>query len=188
MENTSIFLNLSESEMLALCKRLLNLEPARRDCTVERDDGIDIDEWLTVRARAWYAALLSSGPVAWLPVEDLKNDVTATNTDGVVTAVYPTRCARPIEWKLGGWQCSVTRFVHPDDDIARLQHNPWTRGRCCHPVAVDHGNRLLLYSIDPDATPVVDMARCVATPVNGHFVFGHAAIPDLQKFLADQQP
>ena len=180
-------LNLNESEMLALCKRVMNLEPCRRDCVVEREDGIDIDEWIMMRASSWYARLLMDGPLAWLPTQDIKDTVAVTNCgNGVVMAVYPSVFVRPVEWQLEGWHHSVSHFALPDDTIDMLQHNPWTRGGACNPVAVDHGNWMLLYSIDPQATPVLKMARCVTYPGTDRFVFHHAAIPTLEEALKQE--
>ena len=50
MENTNQFLHLNASEMLALWKKELRLEPVVRDCIVERDDGIDIDALLELHS------------------------------------------------------------------------------------------------------------------------------------------
>ena len=36
-----------------------------------RDDGIDLDAWLALRLEQWYAQLLMTAPVEWLPVEDV---------------------------------------------------------------------------------------------------------------------
>lgn len=177
-------LNLSESEMLALCKRVMKLEPARRDCSVERDDGIDIDAWIMVRARSWYARLLAEAPAEWLPVEDVKDEIMLAGCgDGVVKATVAARCVRPVEWRLQGWHNSVTAFASPDDAVAVLQRNPWTRGGTHSPVAVDHGGWLMLYSVAPGATPSLEMARCVVIPAGGHFVFHQAAIPSLEEAL-----
>ena len=44
MENTSQFMELSESEMLDLWKTMMQLQPAHYGCAIERTDGIDIDE------------------------------------------------------------------------------------------------------------------------------------------------
>ena len=46
MENLNQFYNLTESEMLSLWKQVMRLETPRRDCTVEWDDGIDLDALL----------------------------------------------------------------------------------------------------------------------------------------------
>jgi hypothetical protein len=177
MENMSQLRTLSESKMLALWKQIMHLDAVRHECTVERDDGIDIDALLLTHISQWYAHLLATTPVEWLPVDDVKADVTMTaDSSGVVTAIVPARCVRPVEWKLSGWQCSVTRFLNPDDDEARLQHDTWLRAGKCHPAVVDCSNRLLLYSIDTDATPVLDIARCVVRPADGSYIFHNEAI------------
>lgn len=170
--------------MLDLCKQVMNLQPTRRDCIVEREDGIDIDAWIMERARSWYARLLMDAPVTWLPVEDIKNDVVAINCgDGVVKAVYPQQFVRPVEWKLEGWHHPVSQFALPGDEVDNLQHNPWTRGGLCQPVAVDHGGWMMLYSIGAQAVPVIEMARCVVLPAGNMFVFHRAALSSLTEAL-----
>ncbi|MCQ2288870.1 MAG: hypothetical protein MJZ74_07200 [Muribaculaceae bacterium] len=185
MDNNVLFYDLSENEMLALCKRVMKLEPVRRECAVEREDGIDMDAWIMMRARSWYARLLQEGPLEWLPVEDLKDEVTVTNcSNGVVKAMLPPCCIRPVEWRLEGWHHSVSTFAAAGDRVDLLQRNPWTRGGACQPVAVDHGNCLMLYSVARDATPAVVMARCV-TCRPARFAFHQAALPSLEAALAD---
>ena len=180
MENINQMMNLSEQEMLALYKTMTHLTTVRRDCIVERDDGIDLDAWLTLRLQQWYAQLLLTAPVEWLPVEDVKNDVQLTmDASGVVTATIPSRCVRPVEWRLDRWHCSVTTFLRPDDPQARLQLNPWTRGGACRPKAIDHGDRLLLYSGKSDSVPQLTVARCVVRPADGHFCFHATALSTL---------
>ena len=179
MNNANELLNLSESEMLSLWRRVMKLDPVRRECIVERDDGIDIDALLLIHLRQWYASLLRTAPMAWLPVDDVSAEVALTADGGVVTALLPERCVRPVEWQLAGWTCSVTTFHAPDSDIAAAQLNPWTRGGVCQPVAVAHDNRLLLYAIPDGTTPVLTMARCVAAPGNGRYALHHDALATL---------
>ena len=73
MENTSQFMELSESEMLDLWKTMMQLQPAHYGCAIERTDGIDIDELLLIHIRKWYASLLLSAPDGIVPVEDVKD-------------------------------------------------------------------------------------------------------------------
>ena len=180
MENSNLFFDLSEQEMLALYKTMTHLTEVRRDCVVERDDGIDLDAWLTLLLQQWYAELLTTAPVEWLPVEDVSADVTVT-TDGhgVVTATVPPQCVRPVEWRLEGWHTSVTSFMSPQDPLVKLQLNPWTRGNACRPAAIDHGDHLVLYSVPPESVPVVTLARCVVRPADGHYRFHQAALSTL---------
>lgn len=180
METTHLFFDLSEQEMLALYKTMTHLTEVRRDCVVERDDGIDLDGWLTLRLQQWYAELLTTAPVEWLPVEDVRADVTmSVDTCGVVTATVPPQCVRPVEWRLEGWNTSVTHFMSPQDPLVRLQLNPWTRGNACHPAATDHGDHLVLYSVPPESVPALAMARCVVCPANGRYRFHQSALATL---------
>ena len=89
--NDNMMFNLDEEEMLELWKTRLRLLPARRDCTIERDDGIDIDQVLLLDIKEWYAWLLWHGDASLLPVEDLSGDVSPQIDDeGVVTVLLPS--------------------------------------------------------------------------------------------------
>ena len=176
MENTSQFMELSESEMLDLWKTMMQLQPAHYGCTIERTDGIDIDELLLIHIRKWYASLLLSAPDGIVPVEDVKDLLSVMVADnGVVTVMVPPECVRPVEWKLKAWQKSVTLFLQPNVPEAAYLHNEWTRPGVCDPAAVDYGNRILLFTLPDGELPIFDMARCVVRPTNGKYIF-HASV------------
>lgn len=169
-------MELSESEMLDLWKTMMQLQPAHYGCTIERTDGIDIDELLLIHIRKWYASLLLSAPDGIVPVEDVKDRLSVMVADnGVVTAMVPPECVRPVEWKLKAWQKSVTLFLQPNVPEAAYLHNEWTRPGVCDPAAVDYGNRILLFTHPDGELPIFDMARCVVRPTNGKYVF-HASV------------
>lgn len=169
-------MELSESEMLDLWKTMMLLQPAHYGCDIERTDGIDIDELLLIHIRKWYASLLLSAPDGIVPVEDVKDRLSVMVADnGVVTAMVPPECVRPVEWKLKAWQKSVTLFLQPNVPEAAYLHNEWTRPGVCDPAAVDYGNRILLFTLPDGELPIFDMARCVVRPTNGKYVF-HASV------------
>lgn len=177
MENTSQFMELSESEMLDLWKTMMQLQPAHYGCTIERTDGIDIDELLLIHIRKWYASLLLSAPDGIVPVEDVKDRLSVMVADnGVVTAMVPPECVRPVEWKLKAWQKSVTLFLQPNVPEAAYLHNEWTRPGICDPAAVDYGNRILLFTLPDGELPIFDMAHCVVRPTNGKYIFHASAL------------
>ena len=174
-------MELSESEMLDLWKTMMQLQPAHYGCTIERTDGIDIDELLLIHIRKWYASLLLSAPDGIVPVEDVKDRLSVMVADnGVVTAMVPPECVRPVEWKLKAWQKSVTLFLQPNVPEAAYLHNEWTRPGVCDPAAVDYGNRILLFTLPDGELPIFDMARCVVRPTNGKYVF-HASVLESQQ-------
>ena len=181
MENTSQFMELSESEMLDLWKTMMQLQPAHYGCTIERTDGIDIDKLLLIHIRKWYASLLLSAPDGIVPVEDVKDRLSVMVADnGVVTAMVPPECVRPVEWKLKAWQKSVTLFLQPNVPEAAYLHNEWTRPGVCDPAAVDYGNRILLFTLPDGELPIFDMARCVVRPTNGKYIFHTSVLESLR--------
>lgn len=162
--------------MLDLWKTMMQLQPAHYGCTIERTDGIDIDKLLLIHIRKWYASLLLSAPDGIVPVEDVKDRLSVMVADnGVVTAMVPPECVRPVEWKLKAWQKSVTLFLQPNVPEAAYLHNEWTRPGVCDPAAVDYGNRILLFTLPDGELPIFDMARCVVRPTNGKYIF-HASV------------
>ena len=177
MENTNQFLHLSESEMLNIWKNLLGLEPHLCGCTIEREDGANVDARLITRMRQWYASLLLSAPENLLPVEDVKDELALMVADnGVVTAIVPPQCVRPVEWKLAPWKKSVTLFLQPGAPETAYLHNEWTRPGIHHPAAVDFGNRILLFSLPDGELPIMDMARCVVRPADGTYKLHSSAL------------
>lgn len=174
-------MELSEIEMLDLWKTMMQLQPAHYGCTIERIDGIDIDELLLIHIRKWYASLLLSAPDGIVPVEDVKDRLSVMVADnGVVTAMVPPECVRPVEWKLKAWQKSVTLFLQPHVPEAAYLHNEWTRPGVCDPAAVDYGNRILLFTLPDGELPIFDMARCVVRPTNGKYIFHTSVLESLR--------
>lgn len=173
----NLFYDLSEGEMLALWKRVHRLEDLRRECVIERVDGINLDAYLTERMRQWYSQLLLTAPVEWLPVEDLREEVTLSveSAGGYVVAKLPSRCVRVLEVRLSGWRTGVCRMSPPESEAALRQRTPWLRAGVADPVVVDHGDHLLLYGIG-EGEPSLASARCVAVPAGGRYRFAAAAL------------
>ena len=170
MENHNQFYNLTESEMLDLWKQVMRLETPRRDCTVEWDDGIDLDALLLTHIKQWYAHQLNNAPVELLPIENLANQVPITTRDGIAIATVPQQCVRPVEWKLTEWQRSVTQFLDPCSHEAMIQLNKWTRGQSHNPAILDYGFQMLMMSTST-SNPQLELARCVVRPSDGSYQF-----------------
>lgn len=169
MENNNQFYNLTESEMLDLWKQVMHLDTPRRDCTVEWDDGINMDALIMTHIKQWYAQLLATAPPQLLPIEDVKNQISLSTCNGMIVATVPETCVRPVEWLLAGWQHSITEFLAPSSHEATLQLNPWTRGGECNPAIIDYGNKLVMTI--GSSTPKLELARCVVRPSDGTYRF-----------------
>lgn len=173
----TMMLNLTEQEMLDMWKLRIGLTQARRDCTVEREDGIDVDALLLSDIRQWYAHTLASAPTHLLPVEDVAGSVFADiATDGSITVELPDNCVRPLCWHVEGWECDVTTFHSPDSLIAMQQSVKWLRGNEARPIAVLHDSVLKLYSVTPGFGGDIDKALCVVRPADGSYQFGSELI------------
>lgn len=186
MENQNQFYNLKQNEMLDLWKQVMHLDTPRRDCSVEWDDGIDLDALLLTHIKQWYAHQLSNAPVNMLPIENLASQVPINTRDGIAVATVPVQCVRPVEWKLAEWHRSVTEFLDPCSHEAMVQLNEWTRGGACNPAIIDYGFQMLLIST-ATANPQLELARCVVRPADGSYRF-HAqllsTIPEWQQSLS----
>ena len=179
-QDNPLFYNLTSEEMLEMVKRQNLLSPQRRDCVLERDDGIDMDDYLQERIDRWYAEQLLTADTALLPLEDVKQDVTlSVSDDGVVSATLPPHVVRPVEFKLAGWGRAVTRFLRHDDPACALQHNPFTRGRSDAPAAIDYGDHLSLFSATSGGSALT-RALCVVHPASGNYVFHRSLLPLLE--------
>ncbi|MBR6490546.1 MAG: hypothetical protein IKT03_08445 [Muribaculaceae bacterium] len=181
MGNRNQFYNLTESEMLDLWKQVMHLETPRRDCTVEWDDGIDLDALLLTHIKQWYAHQLNNAPIQLLPIEDLATQVSLTTRDGIVVATVPDQSVRPVEWKLAEWKRSVTEFLDPFSHEAMLQLNEWTRGGACNPAIIDYGFQMLMMS-STNSTPQLERARCVVRPSDGSYQFHSVLLSTIPKW------
>ena len=174
---------MSEKEMVAMWRQMMNLDVPRSDCQVERADGIDLDGLLLANVRLWYEHQLLTASPDVLPVEDVSAEAVAeADSSGVVTLTLPARCVRLLEVQMQGWQCSATRLLNPDNAEALLQSSPWLRGGREQPVAVRHADRVVLYGITPGAEPVVQRALAVVRPAAGQIVIGRDALSTMPRF------
>ena len=176
-------MTMSEKEMVAMWRQMMNLDVPRSDCQVERADGIDLDALLLTNVRLWYEHQLLTASPDVLPVEDVSGEtVAAADDDGVVTLTLPRRCIRLREVQMQGWKRSATRLLEPDSAEAQMQSSPWLRGGCEQPVVVRHADRVVLYGITPGAEPVVQRALAVVRPAAGQIVIGRDALSTMPRF------
>ena len=172
-------LTLTPTQMLAMVKRQLLLQPLQHDCTIERADGLDIDSFLLERIEQWYRNLLLTADTRLLPVDDVRNETSLSrNADNSITALIPARVVRPVEVQLASWSKPVTAFLKPDDDAARFQFNTFLRGRTDNPAVIDFHNRWLLFSANNGDNSLLT-ARAVVRPDNGLYIFDSAVKIDI---------
>ncbi len=176
MINVNLFYNLDGQGILNLWKQVLLLDTPRRDCSVEWDDGIDLDSYLMTYINQWYDHMLTTAKADLLPIEDVKDNVVLNAVEGMIEAVMPKHCIRPVEMRLHGWKRSVTEFLQPGSHEANVQLNEWTRGGIYMPAVIDYGDRLVMTRAGSSSLRL-DVARCVARPADGSFKF-HGSLLD----------
>ena len=108
---------LSQSEMLALWRRNLGLEPRRTDCSITAYEGIDIDDIILRQMRRWYLNLLDTLDPHLIPTADVAARAAISPRQGGGCEVKPpVGVRRPLTVKLRGWQfhAPVLRNVSPE--------------------------------------------------------------------------
>lgn len=166
----------SLEEMLEEWKTRKMLLTGRRDCTVERDDGIDLDAVLTREIEAAYDCLLREAPAEWLPVNDIAENCSVEIADDLTAVMHlPVNCYRVVEVKLPSWKHAVSHIVSPDSETARQQQNEWLRGGVNAPVCVAGNRRLYLYSAGSHDELRAERVLAVEPPEKGWYAFADAA-------------
>ena len=174
-------LRLTADEMLAEWKLRHGFTIGRRECAVERDDGIDLDAGLRCDIDVWYESLLANAPAEWLPVYDIAGECRLeVNSDLSARLLLPASCRRVLEVKLSEWLRAVRVFEAPDSPRARLQQYPWTRGGIECPVCVSAHRSLLLYSA-ASASATAERVLAICAPEDGSYVFSPIAWASLSE-------
>ncbi len=175
MECNHTMLILTEDEMLNLWKLKKLMIPTRRDCAIERDDGIDIDQLLLLDIRGWYAALLAKGEAYLLPTADLSEHIVLTPINGNTSKfILPSNCCRPLELKLSTWNQSVFDFHAPNSFIAKSQRNEYMRAGEAYPICVQNDDEIIVSGYTPNDT--ITLMKCVIRPENNKYIFAESCL------------
>lgn len=168
MENSKI-LRFTEKEMIEEWKLRKRLVGGERECSVERDDAVDVDAILLREINAWYERLLAEAPVECLPVRDIAQEVEMTvGADCVAEIRLPDCCVRPLSLKLPGWSAAVSRFVTPTSAEAERQRHPFLRRGVQRPVCVGERGRITAYCTLPSAVRP-ELLEAVCRPSAGSY-------------------
>lgn len=182
-------ITLSEDETVALWRKILNFDISRRECSVERDDGINLDELLKVHIRQWYAHLLSTAPAGWVPTSDVSSLAQVNvDKDGVATVILPEHCVRVLEIQMSGWHRPICEFLSPTCRESKMQISEWLRGGTENPVAVAYSDRLILYSVDTATQASILRLYAVIRPYQDTYTFSHEAMSTIPQFATSLIP
>ncbi|MDD6777656.1 MAG: hypothetical protein PUD91_01285 [Bacteroidales bacterium] len=180
MKCEAMMMSVTEKEMIDLWKLKCGYTTPRRDCYLERDDDVELDELLVVQLRAWYAGLLLTAPPHLLPVEDVSTDCTvAVEGTGAAVVTLPERCVRPLAVRISGWESDATEFHSEGSAAHKRQSVEWLRGTLQHPVAIAGERELRLYPVPDGVRPTVLKARCVVRPKDGSYSFATSLLDTL---------
>lgn len=173
----------SESEMLDYWKTRLHINPARRDCSIENDDGTDLDNFLIQQIRLWYANILTTAHPSQLPQKDLANTITMLVSNSLVARIkIPEEAIQPVLLKLSSWENPVSQFYSPDSFMATLQYDEFTRGRQKSPVAIILPNEIIMYSAK---TQLDFLGQAIFTirPTQGTYILAESLLSTIPESL-----
>lgn len=171
-----MMVRLSRDEMLREWKRRKGMVPVGTSTMqVARRDSDTVDDMLLAEIDDWYAHLLATEPVFFLPQRNFADEAKVTDMgDGCVEVELPAECVRVVSVKMSGWKRDARIVKDCDCARARMQANRYVSGKCCDPVAVVCGRRLRLYSRCGDGG-LVDLT-CVAAPADGSYELERGAL------------
>lgn len=130
---------LTKTEMLELRRVAGGLGHVRSDCSIERTDGLEVDEILLADTRKWYLDLLDTGDLRHLAPEDIGASVLLTTMYDFAGAVLtlPGNCRRVISVTMDNWRRPAPVLPASGFDmVSALQMNPYTAAAEETPVAV----------------------------------------------------
>lgn len=176
----------TKEEMVRWKRKALGLDAADAGCTVERVDGVDLDEVLALKLRQQYLRLLDEGdyrllePVDVAGMDGLKSDGIH---EGMVTLSLPAGVRRVLSVKLREWSVAAKPLRgHEAAEALRAQGNPYTRATVSRPVALFGGDgRLMAGPVPPvfgDDTGVESLL-CAYDFGPGLYVLDEAALGEM---------
>lgn len=167
--NSEKIVTMTEQEMLNYWKTKLRLNPVRKGCIIEREDGIDLDEVIIQRMREWYANILATAPWDKLPIKDLTDSLNYTISPNLVVRVeLPQHVIEPIEWKMESWKRASTTFYQPDCYMSSLQYNFYSRGRSAKPIMIRLTQHVIIYTAAHSSDTII-RALCTVRPTDGTY-------------------
>lgn len=170
--------------MIARVRSLAAYDSPRADCSIEFNDGIDVDNIIAARVRAWYLALLDEAPENHLAPENFAERADIVSDGGYTFITPPALCRRIFSIKLAGWKRPVD--VLPAEmaaDTVRRQLNPYLAASPDEPVAVccpgaEAGTapRLMVWP----ASDTVELLTAVSDPGPEKYILDESALAGLE--------
>lgn len=101
-----MMVRLSRDEMLREWKRRKGMIPVGTSTMqVSRRDSDTVDDMLLAEIDDWYAHLLATEPVMFLPQRNFANDVEVRDMeDGCVEVELPPECVRVVSVRMSCWK------------------------------------------------------------------------------------
>lgn len=135
------------SQMVSVWRQRAGLMPARTDCSIEAEDGIDIDALLQAEIRKWQLRMLDTADPAMLGITDIAaRCVVGTDLRGRHYIILPDDCRRVVSVRMASWLRPVTP-MSPEQSLRRMQlaANPYGAPGPAGPLAVAYPGRLDIF-------------------------------------------
>ena len=169
-------LTLSKSEILAIFRREIGLDPRRTDCSITVREGLDVDDILLRHIRRWYLNLLDSAPPELLPTGDVasKSGLTLRPDSPWGSVALPQEARRPLRIKLKGW-VNDAAVTSPDKAAASVSRmaSPFGKPGNYEPLAVAEGHTILVCP----PSGIVESLTAIIDPGEDTYILDESLLP-----------
>lgn len=174
-----MIITLSDTQMLGKWRRGALLEPALADCSIERFDGLEVDDVLRQAMRTWYLGLLRDGDPALLKTADIADRVNLRpEGSGRWRVIVPADTVRLLEMTVGDRPVEVLDTGRDADRAAiRALANRYGRSRFTAVIGADR--QWTLVGPDGVATPGIVSCRAVTDPGDEIYVLDEVLLNEI---------
>lgn len=134
------------NQMVSLWRQRAGHLPVRTDCSIEAEDGVDIDAIIQGKIRQWQLELLDTADPALLEVSEIA-ELCAVERDTVRASfiALPAECRRVISVQMASWPYPVKPLT-PEQASRRqlLSGNPYAAPGPVEPLVTAYPGRLVI--------------------------------------------
>lgn len=132
------------NQMVTLWRQRAGLIPLRTDCTIEVEEGIDVDRALTARIRQWQLRALDTAPTNLLEVKDIADMCSARRTtQGTTVITLPDDCRRVVAVQMASWRLPLAPISAEQAQVSSVM--PDNRYAAATPTAIASPGMLTIY-------------------------------------------
>ncbi len=142
------------NQMVTLWRQRAGLTPLRTDCSIEAEDGIDVDRALTARIRQWQLHALDTAPTEMLDVKDIADLCTSRRTlQGTTEITLPDDCRRVVAVQMASWRVAVAPISAAEACASAVTlDNPYAAAA---PIAIARPGKLTVYPAEASVAAIL---------------------------------